>query len=670
MIKHPFKHATACVLFSLLSFHATVFAGNVTVTTSADAGLGSLRQTVATASPGDTVRFFVSLFGSSITLTSGAITIDKDLRIVGLGDDSTIISGNNTSRIFTIDTGVVARFERMTLMDGTATDSGGAVFNKGALTLQYCVLDNNTAKFGGAIYNNGSLAFEDCIFTDNIATPGQGGAIYSRAGSISAAESSFSNNNAGAGGGAIASIGNCVLNYVTVNGNSSSKGGGIYAENSLIINYGMIASNNATAGHGGGIYSIGNTRLTSSIVEDNIVSNSNFSGAGAYTETTFRFTGSTMKNNVSAGKSGGIHNLGDLTIISSTLNGNTASKSGGAIGNYGETLLNTSTVSGNVATFSGGGIKNAGKTTLLRCTIAFNESDSSGGGIASFDSLYFSNTIIGNNDAAAQGDEIFKAAGVVVSEGYNLVRDIAQSGFTPGMGDILGTTATPEDPLLDPLADNGGSTFTHLPRCGSPAIDEGDTTDAPSLDQRDQPRIHGEGIDIGSVESQADPILLDAIITNVSAVGATDGSLQALVEGGTPPYFLDWSTGDSVYTISGLSSGNYGLTVEDFYGCIASAIFEVDEPNAIFEIENEIEISVFPNPASSVFFLQTNADENCTVGIFDLSGKMLKSLVLSSTHTGKVTEIPVSELPAGNYTLQIFDEKGALKGGAKVAVVR
>ncbi len=669
MIKNFFSLAATCVLFALLTFPAFVRAGTVTVTNSNDSGAGSLRQTIANATSGDTVLFSTSLFGSTITLTSGAISLNKDVRIIGLGDDSTIISGNNSSRIFTIDTGVVARFERMTLTQGLSADSGGAVFNKGALSLQYCVIDDNSAKFGGSIYNNGSLSFEDCIFTDNIATPGQGGAIYSRTGSLSASESSFSNNNAASGGGAIASIGSCVFNYVTVNGNSSNKGGGIYAENSLIINYSTISSNNASAGHGGGIYGIGNTRLISCTVEDNIVSNGNFSGGGAYTETTFRLISSTVKNNTSAGSSGGIHNLGELTIISSTLHDNTAAKAAGAIGNYGIALLNTSTVSGNSAGFSGGGIKNTGKTTLIRSTIAFNESDSSGGGISSFDSLYFSNTIVGNNTAVAQGDEIFKASGAVVSEGYNLVRDIAQAGFTPNVGDILGTTATPEDPLLDPLADNGGNTFTHIPRCGSPAIDNGDTTDAPTSDQRDMPRVHGDNIDIGSVENQADAILLDAVITDASAVGASDGSLQALIEGGTPPYFLDWSTGDSVYTISGLAKGNYGLTVEDFYGCTATAIFPIDEPDGIFDIENAIEISLFPNPANTSVFIQTNTDKISSISIFDLSGKMVKAISVESLKGNDAVEISVIDLPVGNYTV-LVNADGVVKGRGRFAIAR
>ena len=65
-------------------------------------------------------------------------------------------------------------------------------------------------------------------------------------------------------------------------------------------------------------------------------------------------------------------------------------------------------------------------------------------------------------------------------------------------GNIVGI-----DPELAPLADNGGTTRTHLPAAESPVIDAGDPAAAdyaPALDQRGQSRIVGT-IDLGSVEA-------------------------------------------------------------------------------------------------------------------------------------------------------------------------
>jgi len=55
------------------------------------------------------------------------------------------------------------------------------------------------------------------------------------------------------------------------------------------------------------------------------------------------------------------------------------------------------------------------------------------------------------------------------------------------------------------LANNGGSTETHLPLAGSPAIDAGDPAfvGPPNTDQAGNPRVVGGGIDIGALEVQA-----------------------------------------------------------------------------------------------------------------------------------------------------------------------
>src|SRR5215469_4599482 len=55
------------------------------VTSLADSGAGSLRQTLATAAANDTIQFASTLSGGSIKLTSGPLTITHSVSIVGLG---------------------------------------------------------------------------------------------------------------------------------------------------------------------------------------------------------------------------------------------------------------------------------------------------------------------------------------------------------------------------------------------------------------------------------------------------------------------------------------------------------------------------------------------------------------------------------------------------------
>ncbi len=79
-----------------------------------------------------------------------------------------------------------------------------------------------------------------------------------------------------------------------------------------------------------------------------------------------------------------------------------------------------------------------------------------------------------------------------------------------GVGSLIGTSLSPIDPLLGPLADNGGPTETHALLLGSPAIDAGDPafTPPPDFDQRGAPfervvdgdNTGGATIDMGAFE--------------------------------------------------------------------------------------------------------------------------------------------------------------------------
>jgi hypothetical protein len=91
----------------------------------------------------------------------------------------------------------------------------------------------------------------------------------------------------------------------------------------------------------------------------------------------------------------------------------------------------------------------------------------------------------------------------IMSQGYNVSSDDG-AGYLNGPGDQINT-----DPLLGPLQDNGGPTFTHELLPGSPAINAGDPNfvGPPDYDQRgpDYVRVTGGRIDVGSFEVQNPP---------------------------------------------------------------------------------------------------------------------------------------------------------------------
>ena len=75
------------------------------------------------------------------------------------------------------------------------------------------------------------------------------------------------------------------------------------------------------------------------------------------------------------------------------------------------------------------------------------------------------------------------------------------TGISNGaQGNQVGSGPAPLDPLLAPLGDYGGPTFTIPLLPGSRAIGAGTATGAPALDQRGEPRAGR--VDIGAFQSQ------------------------------------------------------------------------------------------------------------------------------------------------------------------------
>ncbi len=245
----------------------------------------------------------------------------------------------------------------------------------------------------------------------------------------------------------------------------------------------------------------------------------------------------TIANTIISDNSGpGVDNFSAIaTILNSTLTGNSAGQDpgyGGGVNTDGGKLpgnvtITNSTISGNSAFYGGGGIASGfSLLTIVNSTISSNSvgdpNEGYGGGIAVGGgdgvppALTITNSTVSGNSAATCGgvcggtveieNTILNAnasgniGGTVTSLGYNICSDNG-GGLLNGPGDQINT-----DPLLGPLQDNGGSTFTHALLLSSPAIDAGDPNFSPPPfdDQRGCPfdRVSNGRIDIGSFETQ------------------------------------------------------------------------------------------------------------------------------------------------------------------------
>ena len=448
---------------------------NPVVQNNGDSGAGSLRQAIIDACDGDTITFGNTVT-SPITLTTADLVIDKNLTINGPGAtlltvERSSAAGTPQFRIFTINSGVTVIISGLTVTNGRTPDgipeipvatsggSGGGIFNSGTLTLTNSIISGNSTGNGGG--------------------------------------DSDVDGNGGSGGG-ISNAGTTTLTNSTISGNSTGNGG-------------SSSGASGNGGSGAGIDNSGTLTLIGATVSGNST------GIG----------GESKQPPGNGGNGGGINNSGTLTLIGATVSGNStgiggvcnhaspagSGGSGGGIFNGGNSLIVTnSTISGN-STGNGG----SGNSTLG----GSGGSGGVGGGIyANGAAPSIRASIIALNSAPVGPD----IDGTVTSQSHNLVgKGDGSTGFTNGVNnDQVGSIASPLDPKLGPLANNGGLTLTHILLAGSPAIDAGDDSvlGGPlflTTDQRGAgfPRKYCTHVDIGAFEISSVPSV--SVPSNISA---------------------------------------------------------------------------------------------------------------------------------------------------------
>lgn len=265
-------------------------------------------------------------------------------------------------------------------------------------------------------------------------------------------------NHAGGEGGGIYNTGPITLDHVVVEGNSSdANGGGLYNDAVMLMTDSIIGSVNApnTAGNGGGLFETG--FHTSVIERSAFIGNVASAGAGIAGRRMVLqiISRSTIADNSARDGGGGIQTNGRVELVNATVAGNTVS---GTPGNAGVGLNGF----GPASQLPAGGAASAANYTLVNSIIADN-------------AYVGSAPVLRNCGGNGEGDP----AARFHSMGHN-IEDGDTCGLT-GAGDRFDV-----NPLLGPLADNGGATPTMALMMGSPAIDTGDSAACPNEDQRGQ----------------------------------------------------------------------------------------------------------------------------------------------------------------------------------------
>jgi hypothetical protein len=380
----------AVVVFGLPS---VVNAAAFIVSNTNDSGPGSLRRAITRAnnnSGADTI-FFVSGVSGKIILTSGQLLIRDDLTISGPGAGVLAVSGNQSSRVFEVESGATVAMTGLTITEGRipadVEEGGGGVRNFGTLTISDSVVsDNRTTSFdnssGGGIQNSGSLTVTNSLVTRNQAERFGGGIASgpSPSSSLTLVNTRVIGNIAGEAGGGITG-GPLLIENSIIKENFASEVGGINANGSLTIRGSEISRNSGEV-FAGGIDIFGNASIANSRIFGNTVIGINYSANTSADSLV-------VSNSVIRGNTGGIINTSGPVVLRN--NTRVIDNTGSGVRNVSSdgspvTLtVRSSTISGNGPTDKGGGIFNgsavASEATvrLIRSTVSDNTAISGGG---------------------------------------------------------------------------------------------------------------------------------------------------------------------------------------------------------------------------------------------------------------------------------------------------
>lgn len=437
---------TGFLIFIFLFSYSTT----LTVSNTADSGMGSLREAIATSSAGDTIQFAISS-PDSIVLTTELI-LDKNLVIVGPGSEHLAISGGGSSNILFIQAGSQIFISGLTLRNAEL-----AVLNEGGtLEMVHCTISNNRKGIlnGHSIGHTSKLILNYAKVLDNYE------------------------------GGGIANLG--------VNGDTSI----------LVVNNSIISGNINTLSSGGGIRNTtedggtGQVGIAYCYVENSAIINNRVisqipsaAGGGVYSTRTGH-------------RPGGIAHL---EMLNCTISGNQSES---------QARPNTTAVGGGIylSIFDYSSTERS-TAKISHCTITENSVISNplaiypsnrGGGLFVGNSLPLApplldlnHNIIAGNSVGNQLDVATDMSEYIDLNGYNIIG--IKNGITgSSVGDRFGTLTDPLDPLLCSLEMNGGTTPTHALKPASPAINSGSPNSTILVDQRDSSRIGKK--DIGAFE--------------------------------------------------------------------------------------------------------------------------------------------------------------------------
>lgn len=289
-------------------------------------------------------------------------------------------------------------------------------------------------------------------------------------------------------------------------GDVNTTGGGLYNHGTLTLDAVRLVDNHADS-TGGGLKNDGGSLI---VTNSEISGNTSLHAAGLSvflneSGDIFRMENSTVHGNTAANGVGGgltVNSTTDqaaMTITNSTISGNTSGTAGGLrLNNWANVVVVNSTITENTAT------------------------SNHGGGIAGVDNskLLLQNSIVANNTSPQSHKDLVTWSSQQWQADYSLFGTVGNTAIPtdPQSGNLTVGAGVPVG--LAPLGDYGGTTLTHVPLPGSPAIDAASDAIVSALvaDQRGYgfSRRQGGLVDIGATEATV------VLSGNVATVYGTD----------------------------------------------------------------------------------------------------------------------------------------------------
>lgn len=150
---------------------------------------------------------------------------------------------------------------------------------------------------------------------------------------------------------------------------------------------------------------------------------------------------------------------------------------------------------------------------------------------------------------------------------------------------------------------------------------------------------------IGQLIDQPTPLIGSISVSNVSCYGSDDGSITAMVTGGTIPYNTSWSNGSNTLAQSSLIAGTYTVTITDANGCSIILDTIVTQPDTfIVNITNTQHLTCF-------------GSNDGAISLSVIGGTPGYNFVWSSGATSQ----NLSNIGPGNYTVTVTDANGCSK---------